>query len=196
MTTRILKNAIPPFREVSKLGTKASQVYSILWESASMDVRFDSRKTIPWEQRRDCGGTTYWTIKGIANEIGSQRKTVSNAICLLLDAGFITVEHYVKSRQGSQHTVFRVTHPNQLEHVRHAIAIIGPPSVRWRKMMTSRKQGDAYKGEIYDTTEKSPTDNSLWTDYSSTSGYDNYWENLDMRVEQAVTEDLEETNNN
>ena len=172
MNTRILTNSEPPLLEVSKLKGKASQIYGLMWTSAKMDVNYDKRKHLPWEHRRDCGGTTKWTIKGIADHIGLTRKTTSNAVCTLLDNGFITAEYYEPSIHGSEHTVFRVTHPNQLENVRHAISIIGSPSTRWKKRMKTKKDC-LCKGEIYDITEAEPTNH--WND-DVTHGYSNTYD--------------------
>ena len=183
MNTRILTNSEPPLLEVSKLKGKASQIYGLMWTSAKMDVNYDKRKHLPWEHRRDCGGTTKWTIKGIADHIGLTRKTTSNAVCTLLDNGFITAEYYKPSIHGSEHTVFRVTHPNQLGNVRHAISIIGSPSTRWKKRMTTKK-GCLYKGEIYDMTEVEPTNH--WDD-DVTHGYSNtYDEYVDTLIDYAA----------
>jgi len=119
----ILTDAQPPLLEVSKLKGKAAQVYGVLWQSAVQDVR------------GDCGGTTEWSIKGIADFTGSCRKAVRKALCVLLDSGLISAENYVASEVGSEHTIFRVTHPNQLEAVRHAISIMGSPSIRWQNRL-------------------------------------------------------------
>ena len=80
MNTRILTNSEPPLLEVSKLKGKASQIYGLMWTSAKIDVRYDKRKHLPWEKRRDCGGTTYWTIKGMADH----RPDVSPLQCTTL----------------------------------------------------------------------------------------------------------------
>ena len=123
--------------------------------------QYDKHKHLPWQQCTDCGETTKWTIKGITDHGGLTRKTTSNAVCTLLDNGFITAENYEPSTHGSEHTVLRVTHPNQLENARHAITIVLSPSSRWKKRMTTKK-GCLYKGEIYDTTEVEPTNH--WND--------------------------------
>ena len=156
----ILKDVQPPLLEVSKLKGKAAQVYLVLWQSAAMDTRWDKRRHLPWENRRDCGGTSHWTVKGIADHIGLQRKTVSKALCVLLDAGFISVVGYQGSPSGSDHTIWRVTHPDQLAHVKESIEMIGLPSKRWQKRMSTAKS-ERYTGEIYDCTEEDPSNH--WT---------------------------------
>jgi hypothetical protein len=130
----MLTGAKPPLQAVAKLGAKASQIYGILWESALMDVRMDPRKHLPWEERRDCGGTTSWSKKGLADLVGSDRRTITKALDALLDAGFITVIGRSHSSQGSHHLVYRVIHPDDLEAQRHVISLFDePPSVRWKR---------------------------------------------------------------
>ena len=146
----ILKGATPPLQEVSKLGGMASRVYGILWESAVVDVRYDNRLHLPWEQRRDCGGTTEWTVKGLSKHMGSCHKDVSKAIAKLMDHGFISVVGYAPSKAGSKHTIFRVTHPDELENTRRVIDIMGEPSERWKRQIKSKKM--VYEGEIWDLT--------------------------------------------
>ena len=140
----ILTDALPPLQEVVKLGAKASQVYGILWQSAAMDVRYDKRKHLPWELRRDCGGTTSWSKKALAGLTGSSRQTVAKAIDQLLDAGFITVVGLTPSTKGKKHLVFRVLHPDQLEHQRYVISLFDkPPSQRWKNYGVSSSKDTA-----------------------------------------------------
>lgn len=182
----ILKDVDPPLLEVSKLKGKASQVYGLMWTSARMDVRYDKRKHLPWEERRDCGGTTHWTIKGISGYLNLSRATVSRALSILLDNGFITAENYSNSPNGgSHHTIWRVVHPNQIEHVRHSISIMGLPSIRWKNRMKSSKE-DRYQGEIYDTTEKEPFDH--WKDDVSIGYSSSYYEYIESLIDSVTTE--------
>ena len=62
--TVILKDTVPPIIEVADLGYAAVAVYSLLYQSAYQDQRYDKRNCV---RRRDCGGTTNWSHKGIAN---------------------------------------------------------------------------------------------------------------------------------
>ena len=94
-----LQNCCPPLVQVAKLGGLCSQVYAVLWESAYKDVRRDPGLHQQWAARRDCGGTTEWTVKGIANELGSCRKRVGKAIDQLLDNGFIIAERQIQVDQ-------------------------------------------------------------------------------------------------
>ena len=62
-----LKDTVPPITEVAELGYAAVAVYSLLWQSAYQDQRYDKRKYV---RRMDCGGTTHWTHKGLADNLG------------------------------------------------------------------------------------------------------------------------------
>ena len=65
----ILRDTLPPIIEVAELGYAAVAVYSLLYQSAFQDQRYDSRKSIRNEDRRDCGGTTNWSHKAIADTL-------------------------------------------------------------------------------------------------------------------------------
>jgi hypothetical protein len=146
----LLTDAKPPLQEVAKLGAKPSQLYGILWESALMDVSYDKRRDLPYECRRDTGGTTTWTIKGLADYVGSCRKTITKSLEKLLDAGFIQAENFIPASYGNNRTIFRVVHPQMLEAVRYANDIIGtPPSHRWHHRLSNK----VYSGELWDNTE-------------------------------------------
>lgn len=146
----LLKNQGPSFQEVAKLGGKPAQVYAVLWASASMDQRLDPRVHLEWEERRDCGGTSEWTVTGLADHLGACKKSVRRALCVLLDEGFIQVQGYKKSKTGTKHTVWRVTAPQQMEAYRYALLFMGSPSERWKSQMKTPKL--VYNGEIWDTT--------------------------------------------
>ena len=133
----ILRNCCPPLVEVGNLGGLCLQVYSFLWVSAYKDARYDKHLHLSREQRRHCGGTTEWSVKGIAVVLGSSRNKVSDALDKLLDNGFIIAEAFIANGRGTKHTLFRVVHPNQIENVRHAYEIIGiPASIRRKNLIT------------------------------------------------------------
>ena len=118
----LLRDAAPPFQEVSQLGRECVPVYAFMWESACRDVR------------GDCGGICNWTVKGLANECSMGRSTVITALKKLLDSGYI--------QYGEDSTPYnrrwRVTHPKHLEAVRYAIDVMGLPSLRYNDSTTSR----------------------------------------------------------
>ena len=95
--TVTLKDVAPPIIDVAKLGYAAVAVYSLLYQSAYQDQRFDSRKYLKSQDRRDCGGTTNWSHKAIAETLGMGKAKVINSIDLLLDNGFIQHEGFMQS---------------------------------------------------------------------------------------------------
>ena len=135
----ILRNCCPPLAQVAQLGGLATQVYGLLWESAYKDVRRDQSLHKPWAERRDCGGTTTWTAKGIAGELGSCRKRVGTALNQLLDAGFIIAESYMQGGRGTKTTIWRVVHPDQLDARRAVIEILGQAPSETRQQVLTRK---------------------------------------------------------
>ena len=87
--TLILRGTVPPIIEISRLGYAAVAVYSLLYQSAYQDQRYDSRKCIRVSETRDCGGTTNWSHKAIAETLQMGKAKVIASIDLLLDSGFI-----------------------------------------------------------------------------------------------------------
>ena len=101
--TVILKDTVPPILEVAELGYAAVAVYSLLYQSAYQDQRYDQRKCV---LRMDCGGTTHWTHKGIADKLGMGKKKVIESIDALLDNGFIQLAGVLKSSRGSKQRLY------------------------------------------------------------------------------------------
>ena len=93
----ILGDTVPPIMEVAKLGYAAVAVYSLLKQSAYQDQKFDSRKYLKSQDRRDCGGTTNWSHKAIAETLGMGKAEVIDSINLLLDNAFIQHEGFMQS---------------------------------------------------------------------------------------------------
>lgn len=135
----ILQNCCPPLVQVAKLGGACSQVYAVLWESAYKDVRRDPRLHKHWKTRMDCGGTTKWTIKGIAGELGTCRKRVAKALDQLLDNGFVIAEGYEQTGRGTKTIIWRVVHPDQLEARRAVIEIMGSKPSETRQILLDHK---------------------------------------------------------
>ena len=127
--TVLLDNAIPPLNDIALLGSNPLRVYTILFESAQHDVR------------KNCGGTSSWSIKGLAAELNIKRETVSRAIDKILDSGHIQIAGEITNNGGSNNTLWRVTHPNMLDAVRYSIEIMGKlPSERLKVMRTKAKR--------------------------------------------------------
>ena len=130
--TVILKDIVPPIIEVSKLGYAAVAVYSLLFQSAFQDRRYGKGA---YEYRRDCGGTTTWSRKALADTLGMGKKKVLDSVDALLDDGFIQLVGLIPSSKGSMHRVYRVTHPIMLETVRAVIPMMPyKPSVAAKRL--------------------------------------------------------------
>ena len=122
----VLIKGPPPIQKVADLKVNGVvQMYALLWESAYMDIRMDQRRKLPKSERRDCGGTSEWSIKGLADKLSLGKATVLNAMNALLENGFISIDGMMATGRGSQKRVFRVTPPNELDNRRHAIEVMG-----------------------------------------------------------------------
>ena len=136
----ILTNAEPMLAEVNKdLGKKATQIYLFLWDLAVRDVEHDIRKHLPWHMRRDCGGSTYVSVRGISNYLKMSHNTVQKHLNSLLDHGYIQISAVTKIN-GYDRVVWRATYPDMLEAVRYSICVMGDkPSERLRKIRLQSK---------------------------------------------------------
>lgn len=135
-----LKGAIPPFLEVADLGYAVLAVYSLLYQSAYQDQRFEVSKK-PWELRRDCGGLTHWSHKAIADKLGMGKKKVITSIDCLLDNYYLQVAGYQSSAKGSSHRIYRVTHPDDIPTLKEVYRILGyKPSERAKLIQSSERQ--------------------------------------------------------
>ncbi len=121
----------PLYVDAIKLGKSACDVYLFLWNAAGMD-----------RCRKIYNSNTY-SIKGIAAELGKQRKTVSIALGKLLDDGLIQIIDEKESSNGSRVTIWGVTHPDWIKNVRFSISVMEPkPSARLHKMRVKGKKVD------------------------------------------------------
>ena len=137
-TTQILDGP-PPILEVSQLCIPgAVEVYALLYESAYKDRRLDKRIDLPWSLRRDCGGTTEWSVQGISKQLHIGKAKAGKAINALLDAGFITVLGFIPSFNGSKKRWIKITKYNQLESVRFANDVMGVPYGKTQPAQLSR----------------------------------------------------------
>jgi hypothetical protein len=120
--TVILKDTVPPITEIAKLVYAAVAVYSLMYQSAYQDLRYDKRMYRKWKDRSHCGGPTNWSHKAIAETLHMVKAKVINAIDLLLDNGFIQAEGLIPSSKGSKYRIYRVVHPYMFDAVRHAMS--------------------------------------------------------------------------
>ena len=121
----ILKDVEPQIMDMAKLSYAAIAVYSLLFQSAHRDRCYAQ---IAPGYRADTGGTTNWSHKAIADTLSMGKAKVIQATDALLDAGSIQVIARVRSATGSNHRVYRVTHPEHLEAQRLALSLFDQPS--------------------------------------------------------------------
>ena len=144
--TVLLDGCIAPYREVVGLARECGLIYGMLWQSAAMDKRVHRDGSV-------MGGTTEWSVKGLARECHLGKHTVSRALSLLADEGYIQLLCWTKT-PGNQKRVWRVTRPDQLEAVRYAIDVMGPPSERANFKtpfgVSSNDQDEASKKEAWE----------------------------------------------
>ena len=129
----LIDKVMPPLNNIALLGSNPLRVYVVLFEAAQHDVR------------DNCGGTSCWTIKGIANQLVIQRKTVARALDKLLDTGYLQIAGEQKNGDGCHSSIWRVTHPAMLEAVRYSIELMGKPSERLRRMRAKQQKIDTTK---------------------------------------------------
>ena len=140
--TVILKDTVPPIIEVSELGYAAVAVYSLLYQSAYQDQRYDQRQCV---RPRDCGGTTHWTHKGLADKLGMRKKKVIESIDALLDNGFIQFAGMLTSSRGSKKRLYRVVHPTMLDTVRAVMPMLPElPSETAKRLSRPSKRESFY----------------------------------------------------
>jgi hypothetical protein len=114
--------------EVFGLGRECGPVYALLWESAFKDETGKGGGAQ--------GGITAWSVKGIALQCCLGKSTVISALKKLLDAGFIQYAGWGWGN-GSRKRRWRVTHPKHLKAVRHAISVMGLPSLKYKETATN-----------------------------------------------------------
>ena len=139
--TVILKDTVPPIIEVAKLGYAAVAVYSLLYQSAYQDQRYDSKQCVRRKDTRDCGGTTNWSHKAIAETLGMGKAKVIASIDLLLDNGFIQHEGFMQSSKGSRHRIYRVVHPNMIDTVRAVMPLLPSLPSETAKLLSKCNSG-------------------------------------------------------
>ena len=133
--TVILRGTVPPIAEIARLGYAAVAVYSLLYQSAYQDQRYDSRKCIRVSEKRGCGGKTNWSHKAIAEILQRGKAKVIASIDLLLDNGFIQHEGFTQSQKGSRHRIYRVVYPEMINTVRAVMPILPDrPSLLAKKL--------------------------------------------------------------
>ena len=72
--TVVLRDTVPPIIEVAKLGYAAVAVYSLLYQSAYQDQRYDFRKCVKRKDLKHCGGTTIGLIRQSLTPLGWEKQ--------------------------------------------------------------------------------------------------------------------------
>ena len=142
--TVILRDTMPPIIEVAQLGYAAVAVYSLLYQSAYQDQRYDLRKCVKRKDLKHCGGTTNWSHKAIAETLGMGKAKVITSINLLLDNCFIQHEGFIPSSKGSHHRIYRVVHPDMIETVRAVIPMLPELPSQTAKSNSKSKNKDHF----------------------------------------------------
>ena len=139
---------MPPILEVAELGYAAVAVYSLLYQSAYQDQRYDKRKCVLRADRQDCGGTTHWAHKGLADKLGMGKKKVIESIDDLLDNGFIQVAGMLPSSRGSRQRVYPVVHPTMLDTVRAVMPMLPELPSETAKRLSRPSKGQSCYPDI------------------------------------------------
>ena len=135
----LLAGSCPPMKEVLGLSRQCGLVYGILYESAFRDIRLDEK--FPYNRKLTCGGCSYWSVKGLADACHLGKSSVIDALKKLLDAGFIQYAGIIWGEKGYRRR-WRVTHPGDLAAVRHAISVLGLPSLKYHDPTTEELTDD------------------------------------------------------
>lgn len=142
--------------EVLGLGRQCGLVYGVLYESAFKDVRLD--KKYPQNRKLACGGCTHWSVKGLADVCRLGKSSVMDALKKLLDAGFIQYAGIAWGERGCRRR-WRVTHPDDIEAVRHAISVLGLPSLKYHEP-TTNDTTESQKNEAWEAD----LDGNVWSE--------------------------------
>ena len=72
----------------------------------------------------DCGGTTHWTHKGIADKLRMGRRKFIESIDALLDNGIIQFAGMLPSSGGSKYRLYRAVYPTRIDTVRAVMPLL------------------------------------------------------------------------
>ena len=162
----LLGGSCPPMKEVLGLGRQCGLVYGVLYESAFRDIRLDER--FPSNRKLACGGCSFWSVKGLADVCHLGKSSVIDALKKLLDAGFIQYAGIVWGEKGYRRR-WRVTHPDDLAAVRHAISVTGLPSLKYHEPTTEELTDDedeSQEGKAWQTD----LDGNVWCEDDRAGG--------------------------
>ena len=102
----VILDGPPPIQRIIKdiesVSAQTIAIYAHLWESAYWAQNIDRAGREFWSDRRDTGGTTHWSIDGLAKQLRIGHTTAEKAINSLINHGFIRVLHFVPTKKGKR----------------------------------------------------------------------------------------------
>ena len=127
----VILDGPPPIQRIIKdiesVSAQTIAIYAHLWESAYWGQNIDRAGREFWSDRRDTGGTTHWSIDGLAKQLRIGHTTAEKAINSLINHGFIRVLHFVPTKKGKRKRYFQIIHPSQIDNVRESLEILEKP---------------------------------------------------------------------
>ena len=127
----VILDGPPPIQRIIKdiesVSAQTIAIYAHLWESAYWAQNIDRAGREFWSDRRDTGGTTHWSIDGLAQQLRIGHTKAEKAINSLINHGFIRVLHFVPTKKGKRKRYFQIIHPSQIDNVRESLEILEKP---------------------------------------------------------------------
>ncbi len=127
----VILDGPPPIQRIIKdiesVSAQTIAIYAYLWESAYWSQNLDRVDREFWSDRRDTGGTTHWSIDGLAKQLHIGHTTAEKAINTLIKHGFIRVLHFMPTKKGKKKRKYQIIHPSQIDSVRESLEILEEP---------------------------------------------------------------------
>jgi len=127
----VILDGPPPIQRIIKdiesVSAQTIAVYAYLWESAYWAQNLDRAGREFWSDRRDTGGTSHWSIDGLAKQLHIGHTTAEKAINILINHGFIRVLNFIPTGKGKKKRYFQIIHPSQIDNVRESLEILEEP---------------------------------------------------------------------
>ena len=114
-------------KDIESVSAQTIAIYTYLWESAYWSQNLDRVDREFWSDRRDTGGTSYWSIDGLAKQLQIGHTTAEKAINILINHGFIRVLNFIPTGKGKKKRYFQIIHPSQIDNVRESLEILEEP---------------------------------------------------------------------
>ena len=114
-------------KDIESVSAQTIAIYAHLWESAYWSQNLDRVDREFWSDRRDIGGTTHWSIDGLAKQLHIGHTTAEKAINTLINHGFIRVLNFMPTIKGKKKRKFQIIHPSQIDSIRKSLEILEEP---------------------------------------------------------------------